>query len=643
MKNFLKIFEKSSKVTKQDKSLKEALKERYLTFQNLLAKNNHVLELMADMEEKLSGEFLFDRNYINQNTMTITRGIKDIIEHLNIISKDKYSALYERFNYIVSNIENLVASKREIPFSSLTIPFNDITMEMIDRLGGKSANLGELKNHLNIPTPDGFAISAYAFKRFMEHNGFIEKINERLLALSVENMEKLNQVSREIQEMVIGAEIPDDLQNAIKKSVEKLKVAQLNVQPFNLSTFQLSTVQPFNFSVRSSAIHEDGEFSFAGQYSTFLNVSEDLILRRYKEVVASLFTPRAIFYYKTKGFLEEEMVMSVGVLKMIDAKAGGVIYTRDPNNPESDYIIINAVHGLGKYVVDGTVTPDSYKVSRHPAGTIIDKKISNQETMLICKHDGTIEETAIPEELIVKQCLTDEQIKVLAGYALALEKHYGSPQDIEWAISSDNHLYILQTRPLRMLKVESEKLKVPRRIEKYNILLDRGVIACKGIGAGRAFVLKDEEDLKDFPEGAVLVARHTSTKFVTVMNKASAIITDVGSSTGHMASLSKEYNIPTILDTEVATSVIKDGQEITVDAINCNIYDGKVDELLEYALKKKEPFKDTHLFRTLEKVLKWIVPLNLVDPEDKTFKPEYCRTFHDITRFAHEMAMAERI
>ncbi len=124
-------------------------------------------------------------------------------------------------------------------------------------------------------------------------------------------------------------------------------------------------------------------------------------------------------------------------------------------------------------------------------------------------------------------------------------------------------------------------------MQGYNVLLDKGIIASKGIGYGKAFILKEEEDLKDFPEGAVLIAKHTNPKYVTVMNKASAIITDVGSATGHMASLSREYQVPTILDTEVATRVIKDGQEITVDAINCNIYDGKVEELLEYALKKK--------------------------------------------------------
>ena len=216
-----------------------------------------------------------------------------------------------------------------------------------------------------------------------------------------------------------------------------------------------------------------------------------------------------------------------------------------------------------------------------------------------------------------------------------------APQDIEWAAGSDRKMYILQSRPLRTLMPVTSGAALPTRFENYTIILDKGVIACKGVGFGKAFILQDDEELNNFPEGAVLVAKHTSPKFVTVMNKASAIITDVGSATGHMASLSREYQVPTILDTEVSTSVLQNGQEITVDAINCNIYEGKVPELIEYAQNKKEPFKETHLFKTLEKVLKWVAPLNLTDPESETFKPEYCKTYHDITRFAHEVAMQE--
>jgi len=618
-------------VKQEDFSSKKALKDKYSSFQQLLAKNNYVLELLADMEEKLSGEYLFDRHYINTNVRLIAQGVLNIIENLNSLSKDKYIPLYKIYDDINKEIEKILAYKLEIPASDLTIPLENLTCEMVNIAGGKIAHLGEIKNRLGLPTPEGFVISAYAFAQFMELNVFTEKINKTLLSLSslsIENMEEVNKVSKEIQDMIIESDIPYDLEKAIKDAYSELCI----------KISRETTV-----SVRSSAILEDGKFSFAGQYATFLNVPGDLIIQKYKKVVASLFTPRAIFYYKTKGFSEGEMVMAVGVLNMIHAKAGGVIYTRDPNNPEADYIEVNAIHGLGKLVAEGTVTADLYAVSRHPEGTILNKRISNQETMLIYEPDGALKEVTVPDKLKGKQCLTDEQIKILSRYALDLERHYGCPQDIEWAIGSDNQPYILQTRPLRIFSIQSSTsdATIPIRIKGYNVLLDKGVTACKGVGSGKAFVLKDEKHLKDFPEGAVLVARHTSPKFVIIMNRASAIVTDVGSATGHLASLSREYQVPTILDTEVSTRIIRDGQEITVDAVNCNIYEGKVNELLEYALKKREPFKDTHLFKTLEKVLKQIAPLFLVDPQDENFRPEYCKTFHDITRFAHEIAMQE--
>jgi len=625
MFNLSKLFKKSAGEEQLNNSAKEALKAKYQAFQRLLTTNNQVLELMADMEEKLSGEYLFDMHYIKTNVRLLGHGVLKIIESLNTLSKDKYTEFYKTHDNINSKIEKILEYKMEVPVSDLTMPLENLSSMTVGVAGGKIAHLGEIKSKLNLPTPDGFAISAYAFIKFMDHNRLIEKISEKLAALSIENIEELNKVSKEIYGMIIQSDIPPDLKEAIESAYDGLCKRAGGKKPV---------------SVRSSAIREDSEFSFAGQYATFLNVHEDSILQKYKEVIASLFTPRAIFYSKTKGFSEGDMVMAVGVLNMVDAIAGGVMYSIDPNASETEHILINAVHGLGLWVVDGTVTPDSYTISRHPEGTIIDKRISSQEKMLINWDGGDLKEVMVPEEKRGKQCLTDEEIRILAGYALDLEEYYESPQDIEWAIDRDQKIYILQSRPLRTM-VQRSAASVPTRVHGYDIILDKGVIASKGIGFGKAFILKDEEDLKDFPEGAVLIAQHTSPTFVTIMNKASAIITDVGSATGHMASLSREYQIPTILDAEVATSVIKDGQEITVDAINCNIYAGMVDELLKHARKKKEPFKDTHLFKTFAKVLKWAVPLNLTDPDSEHFKPEFCKTYHDITRFSHEIAMHE--
>ena len=624
--NFLKNLKQIFQPPQRSPQRKEALKQRFLIFRKLLSSNNDVLELMADMIEKLSAEFLFDRSYLEQNTSKISDGVKDIVANLNKLSHDKYKLLIERISDIDSKMEWLLTRKYKISEDVYTMPFEEISKEMVERFGGKNANLGEVRNHIGLPAPEGFAISSYAFMKFMEHNSFLDNIDENLKAISIQNLDEMTKISRQIQDMVVRGKIPDDLEAAIYKETENLR--------------QKTGISDLKVSVRSSAMHEDSEYSFAGQYYTFLNVPVVDIIQRYKEVVASLFTPRAIFYFKSKGIEEHDMVMSVGILRMVDAMSGGVIYTSDPNRPRNDDIIISAVHGLGKCVVDGTITPEIYTVTRHPDIAIAERNIPLQKKMLFCRLDGEVGEIPLPEAVAGKPSLSDEQIKRLTDYAISIERHYRCPQDIEWAIDKDGNALILQTRPLRIIEKEISKT-IPTYVKGYNILINKGIIACKGLDFGKVHIVKTDEDLKNFPDNAVLVVRHTSPKYVTVMNRASAIITDFGGATGHMASLAREFQVPTILDTEIGTEILKNGQEITVDAFNCNIYEGKVEELMEFSGKRADPFKETQIYKLLQKVMKLIVPLNLSDPDVPNFRPNYCETFHDITRFCHEKAMHE--
>jgi len=622
VRNLLDIFKKA-KTPKVPPSNRELFKERYHYFQKLLSENNAILEMMADMEEKHSGDYIFDMHYVRSNCKIMAEKVHNLIENLNKLSNGKYLGLYDASKNINSRMEEILTKKTGIPVTDFAIPFEHVTKDMVSSVGGKNANLGEIKSRLNLPVPQGFCISAYAFKKFMDHNKLRDEIIQKLSSVDIGDIEGLDRIGNEVRNLIMKAQIPPDLERDILNAYLELS----------------KKVVHRSASVRSSAIHEDAQFTFAGQYATGLNVAPENLIAEYREVIASLFTPRAIFYYKSKGFQEEDMVMAVGVMEMIDAKGSGVMYSRDPTDAGKDAIIINAVWGLGRYAVEGIVTPDTYVVSRDVDRTILEKNTSLQEVMLKCSSEEGVGEIEVPEEKTEKPCLTDDQIKALAEYALVLERHYGKPQDIEWALDQNNNLFILQARPLRVLMEEPRK-PIPTALQGYKVLIDKGQIACKGVGAGKVYLIAKDEDLKNFPEGAVLVAKHTSPKFVTVMNKASAIITDVGSPTGHMGSVAREYKVPTIVNTEIATKTLKAGQEITVDAINRNIYEGRIDELIE-AGKRENPFKDTPIFKILGEVLKRIVPINLVDHEDERFRPEFCETFHDITRFAHEIAMSE--
>ncbi|MDO9566025.1 MAG: PEP/pyruvate-binding domain-containing protein [Candidatus Desulfaltia sp.] len=625
MRRLLKIFRREIAPQKPVLDNGQVFKERYLYFKQLLNENNAVLEIMADMEDKLAGEYIFDMNYVRSSCNKLVDSVQNIIVNLDKLSKGKYPNLYFAFAKINSKIEAVLINKTDIPVTDFTIPFESATKEMVNSVGGKNANLGEIKNKVGLPVPDGFCISAYAFKKFIEYNELKDKIV--LKSVDIVDIEGLNQISREAQNLIMKSQIPSDVETSMLNAFSELsrKISRGVSSP--------------TVSVRSSAIYEDAEFTFAGQYKTVLNVNTDNLIEQYKKVIASLFTPRAIFYYKSKGFDEEDMVMAVGVVEMIDSKASGVMYSHDPTDAEKNNIIINAVWGLGKYAVDGTVSPNIYVVSRDESKTILEKTTPVQKVMLKCNSEEGTVEVDVPEEKRATSCLTDDQIKFLADYALALEKHYDRPQDIEWALDENNNFLILQTRSLRILKEKPVK-NIQTITKNHKILIDKGQIACKGVGAGKVFIINKEEDLEKFPEGAVLVAKHTSPQFVTVMNKTSAIVIDVGSLTGHMATLAREYKIPTLLNTEVAMKTLKADTEVTVDAFNGNIYEGRIDELVE-AGKRENHFKDTTVFKVLRELLKNIVPLNLIYPEDEKFSPDYCETFHDITRFSHEAAMRE--
>jgi pyruvate,water dikinase len=223
LKKLLKIFSRDHQPAAPE-SATEAFKIKYHAFQTLLEKNNHVLELMADMEEKMSGEYLFDRHYIDANWRLISDNVLRIIENLNILSKNRYSQLYKPHDEINKDIEQFLSMKLQIPVSDFTISLEELTGEMTNIAGGKMAHLGEIKSSLDLPTPDGFAITAYSFKRFMEHNKFSEKINENLSSIGIENLEEVEQVSREIQDIVIQAEIPEDVEKAVQQAVENLRL-----------------------------------------------------------------------------------------------------------------------------------------------------------------------------------------------------------------------------------------------------------------------------------------------------------------------------------------------------------------------------------------------------------------------------------
>ncbi len=599
--------------------------KKYANFQRLLAANNAVLSLMADMEEKLAGDFLFDLQYIRAGVSQLAGETANLVEALNNLGDQRYEALTAAARSIIGEVEETLKLRREIPQAPLTMSLDQLDLETAEMVGGKSANLGEVRNRVGLPVPPGFAISTYAYKLFLDYNRLTTRIPDLLGLWRVDDLDSLSAVSEKLKAMVDLAQVPPELETAIHEAYERLCLQQKN--------------RPL-VALRSSAVGEDLSLTFAGQYASYLNVPPGELANRYKNIVASLFTPRALFYYKNKGFKEEEMAMGVAVLPMINAKASGVLFTRQPEAADQDAVLINAVWGLGQYAVGGVINPDHYLVAYDPPGKVIEQRIPGKEVMLVNLPGGGVQEAPVPPEKVNAPCLSQSHLQQLARWAAILEAHYRRPQDVEWALDFEDRLWLLQSRQLRVPGKGGAAGKA-KTLKQYPVLLDQGMVACRGIGAGLVVLVRRDEDLRNFPPGGVLVARNTSPKYVTIMPRTAAIITDAGSPTGHMALLAREFQIPTIINTGIATRILQDGQEVTVDANYNNVYAGIISELLEPRQAKTNDLADSPVFRTLKAVLQKIVPLNLINPQSETFTPAGCRTIHDIVRFAHEFSMRE--
>jgi pyruvate, water dikinase len=291
--------------------------------------------------------------------------------------------------------------------------------------------------------------------------------------------------------------------------------------------------------------------------------------------------------------------------------------------------------------VDGIVTPDTYVVSKNGEFTLLGRTISHKPIQLTANPAGGLTELPVAEEKRDAACLDPDQVQKLARYAMGLEKHYQYPQDIEWALDRHGRLLILQTRPLHMEDFGKQGTGAFPRVEGYPLIVEDGAVAFPGIGCGPAVHIRSDEDLVHFPEGAVLVAKHSTPQFVIVMQKAQAIVTDAGSVTGHMASLAREFGVPTVLAAQHAYGSIQPGAEVTVDAYSGRVYLGKVEELLKLQRTKESAMKDTPVFQTLRRIADSIVPLNLVNPRAANFRPEYCTTLHDVMRLVHELSYRE--
>ena len=466
---------------------------------------------------------------------------------------------------------------------AFTLWFEEIRKEDVAKAGGKGANLGELLN-AGIPVPPGFVVTAQAYQFFLEKTG----IGARIYEIIKEKVQDPNdpkgyeEASKLIRKIVEDTPIPKEIRDAIVSSYRELS--------------KRIGVDEAYVAVRSSATAEDlPDASFAGQQETFLNVKgEQELLEKTIKCWSSLFTPRAIFYRQQKGFPHEKVLISVVVQKMVNSKAAGVMFTIHPVTGDTSKIVIEGNWGLGESVVSGSVTPDRFIVDKETL-EIVEQQIAEKTVEYV--RDPTTGKTIhaeVPPERRKQPCLTPEEIKVLAELAIKIERHYGRPQDIEWAIDRDmpfpSNVFIVQSRAETIWGTSGRTMQQPEAAPAPATPLLKGLPASPGVAYGVAKVAFSPEELaKSFRKGDILVTKMTNPDWVPFMRVASAIVTDDGGMTCHAAIVSRELGIPAIVGTGNATQLMKTGEDYTVDAKTGVVYRGRVDAVLAPAEARPTP------------------------------------------------------
>ncbi|MGC9105669.1 MAG: pyruvate, water dikinase [Thermoprotei archaeon] len=448
----------------------------------------------------------------------------------------------------------------EVVQGDLILDLKDVRKDMVDVAGGKGANLGELIS-MGARVPPGFVITSSAFRYFLSYNKLADKIKEILKESKSEE-----EASERIKSLIMNAEVPSDLEKKILEAYDRLAKV-IGKEPL--------------VAVRSSATAEDIEqASFAGQQDTYLNVDRAHLIENVKKVWASLYNARAIAYRNSKGIDHTQVSMAVVVQKMVNSRAAGVMFTLHPATGDRNYIVIEGSWGLGEAVVGGKVTPDEAVVRK--ADLAIESKRTSHKRMKIvydpaARRNVEVNLEGNPEA--DQFCLTDDEIKELARMGLEIEKHYGRPMDVEWAIDADmkfpENVFIVQARPETYWSSRTAKEEKAEKVEPSKAkVLARGLPASPGLVTGRARIILDVHKASDFKQGEILVTKMTDPDWVPIMKIAAAIVTDEGGMTSHAAIVSRELGIPAVVGTGNATSVIKDGQTITVDAYRGIIYEG---------------------------------------------------------------------
>jgi pyruvate,water dikinase len=627
---------------RQDDGQEDLFRARYQTFRRLLSANNGALDFMTELEEAAQGHRHFGMHFVRSRVTGVTTKVYNIVENLLALAPGKYLPLRDAMRAIQEGIQQALESRKNGRRQDFVLDLDTITAMDVDDVGGKMANLGELRNALGFPVPQGFAITARAYMTFMRHSGLWEEINCLVLGHpfaahyascplpdpdaedddTTDQPIALLEMCAKIRGLILDAPMPPELEAAILDAYDRLCQRE---------------GREVHVALRSSALGEDSAgASFAGQHKSILNLDRESLVDGYKEIIASKYSAHAMTYRHMLGIRDDDVLMCVGCLSMVTSQTGGVIYTANPLDAADERIRVTSAWGVAKGVVDGSATTDQFVVEKEPP-RIVERDVPRKESALVCLPTEGVCRISVDPEHCERPTLDDAQILELAAMSMRIESHYGTPQDIEWAYTPEGSPVLLQSRPLDVRQGGASPVLLP----DVEPLVHGGHTASSGTAHGVVHIVRKDVDILVLPENAILVCVEAAPKWAAVLNRCQGVVTEQGSVAGHLANVAREFHVPALFGVPSATTLLQAGTEITLDADNAAVYPGRQDALLDRRPERPNMMAGSPVFQTLERVNRFITPLNLLDPDSVEFTAANCRTLHDITRFCHEKSVQE--
>ena len=592
------------------------LQRTYEAFKSLLVHDGASHNLMAEFEELYHDGRREDFSRTRRRYLRMAAAVEGMVSELERMNPGQAGGLRD----YLKKYDFYARLLLEPPEQFLIPPFAVGHDEPVEAklIGNKSHNLLRLQQAGAARVPAGFTITATTFSLLVEHNGLRPALDLLLASIEPEQPESLEEISQSLMTLVRRMEIPDAVQDEILDRFDHLGAEH--------------TGPPLRVAVRSSALHEDSDHSFAGQYHSVLGVGRSGLLAAYLEVVASKYTPEALLYRISAGLSDEEAAMAVLVLTMVDAAASGVVYTRIPApDGTGERLLVQSVSGLGLPLVGGEITPDMFLFA--PGADRPDQTLAGRQQQRLVLVDGTVRTEAMDDAADRPLSVTEDEAVRLAAAARQLEEFFGAPQDIEWAVDQERELYILQSRPLLSETEPDPQATVFQPTEPP--LVTGGRRASGELCDGLVHHL-DPAGGGDLPRGAVLVTRQIPPSLVRHIHRLAGVVCERGAVTGHFATVCREFGVVLLVEAADALELLPAGTHVVVDARAGAVYPGRLPEGARRPARDASADPYLHKLRGL---LDYITPLHLVDPADSSFRPQSCRSLHDIIRYAHEKAM----